>query len=121
MRRYMHVDYHVQRVNPDDHTDKFTEAEAYKESAHARLKHISAIFGLLKMVDIESRWTNQEIVTDRLETLSDAISDIGDLGQAISDGLYAPIEELFDLYQRQVEIVDNVTTLDIEAVKSEQS
>jgi hypothetical protein len=110
----MRVDYHVQRHNPDDHTDKFTEAETAKESAHARLKHISAIFGLLKMVDIESRWTNQEIVTDRLETLSDAISDIGDLGQAISDGLYCPLDELFDLYERQAEIVDKVTTLGVE-------
>lgn len=114
MRHYFCLQYHVQRHNPDDSNDKFTAAEQQREEALTRVRHLSAIFSLLKLTDIESRYTSKPIVTDRLETVSDAISNIGDLGQAIADGLDGTIYELFELYEQQAAFAENVTSIMID-------
>ena len=102
IRRHLQIQYRVSKVNPADVQDKFTQEESEAEAALFRISHISALFELLRAVDVEGRWVDEGIVSGRLYALSSSINGIGELGSYIADGLYSNIAELYDAYKEAV-------------------
>lgn len=111
IRKHLRIEYHVGKVNDADVHDKFTEPEANNEAALARAKHVIALFTLLKLVDVQSRWTDEGVVWDRLEDLSDALNGLGELGAKISDGLFGNLDMLFEAYKEANATAENASVI----------
>ena len=103
MRAYIRIDYTV--------GNDLTPREADGEAALARTEHLSALFSLLRLIDIKGRWRDEEVISSRLESLTSALENLGELGEKISDGLYANVCELFDAYKKAESVAANMSTI----------
>ncbi len=91
--------------------DSPSQPEHDAEAAKLCAEHLGALFTLLKLLDVEGGWTDEDILAGRRSSLTDALSNIGELGEKIADGLYANVCELGDAYRKAATLAENATTL----------
>ena len=113
MRAFFIIEYKFNK-------DELTEAEADVETALIRIRHISALWHLLKLIDVRSRWVDEDVISQRLDEFSGSINDLGDLGAAITDGLFGEIDSLSELLKKANAVAENVSII-LDGSESEQT
>ncbi len=93
--------------------DNLSPSEKKAEAGRRRAKHLQAIFILLKCADFERLLEEDDAYSrgNRIDELSRAVNNLGELGECLTDSIYCDIDSLQYLYNKQVEIAENASTL----------
>jgi hypothetical protein len=107
-RENLSVEYRVSKLS-DEVGDDFTNAEKTALAAYYRLRHIMGIAALLKLVDIQNSWVD-EIIRQRLESLSLALNNLGGLIECRACGAFGDVMTFEELYKKQSQaFIDTLT------------